>query len=483
VRENSRRAYWEFWREWKGEAEEVREGLDTQQKKLLDKIRPSGGDDGEKLEIGGKNGGDRDSLRKSERGRLVPPRTAKKEEELGQEVETMTKTIKKPSVRELMLAAKRKKMAEEEQEEEAAKAEQVRAGEEAEEKELDSTPTTTPSKVPPIASKHSAPSRPSNRLQRQDLQETELDESSPLQEVSSPFNNPSLLPSQQQETPSRPTPSRSHARQPQTPVNLPILEPFVDESLKEQASQAEQTAERLLEIAQEDEESESHSHSIVVGTPRPLEKSGLGAMQTPIHQNGKASLLFNGARKGGNDVFKDSPDVRDGTGGGGKGIWWEKKNQRTLNLFRCIVPLLMLIHQVSTSVVDSSNAAKPLIADSQERTNEIDSLISGLSSLEIDSNDMKKLSQLSRERPVREGEEEEEGTAAVWWREGKRFEKAYEGVRKQLLRSDQVRSRFFCQQSFSAADDQREHTDWQLERYGFDRPSRFGRESIPLFLR
>lgn len=350
VRENSRRAYWEFWREWKGEAEEVREGLDSQQKKLLDKIRPSG-QDGEKSEIGAKNGGDGDSLRKSVRGRLVPPRTAKKEEEQGQEVETMTKTIKKPSVRELMLAAKRKKMAEEEQEEQAAKAEQVRAGEEAEEEELDAIPTTTPLKLPPVASEYSPPSRPlppSNRSQRQDLQENELDESSPLQEVSSPFNNPSLLPSQQQETPSRPTPSRSHARQPQAPVNLPILEPFVDESLKEQASQAEQTAERLLEIAQEDEDSEahSHSHSIGVGTPKPYEKSGLGTMQTPLHQNGKSSLLFNGARKGGNDVFRDSPDVRDGTGGGGKGIWWEKKNQRTLNLFRCIVPLLMLIHHM-----------------------------------------------------------------------------------------------------------------------------------------
>lgn len=137
----------------------------------------------------------------------------------------------------------------------------------------------------------------------------------------------------------------------------------------------------------------------------------------------------------------------------------------------------------STSVVDSSNVAKPLPVDSQDRTNEIDSLISRLSSLEIDSNDMKKLSQLSRERPVREGEEEEEGTAATWWREGKRFEKAYEGVRKQLLRSDQVRSLFSVSSLHLKLKWIEESTDLKLGRYGFDRPSRFGRESIPLFLR
>ena len=308
VRENSRKAFWEFSREWEMDAEGIREGLDSQAKKLLDKVRPTGDAEKETKVV---NGGHTSSLRKSVRGKAPAMK-----EDVGVKVE---KEGKKPTVRELMLAAKRKKLAEEE---EAAKIEQEQEQEQ-EQEELEPTPTTTPSK-PPLPSNHSTPSRPTPHS---------FDEVSPLQDVSSPFNNPSLLPSEaeQQETPSsrssqprsRPTPSTSS----RTRVNLPILEPVVDESLKEQASQAEQTAERLLEIAQEEEESQSRSIST---TPRPIEKGlRVGAMQTPIQRNG-GGLLF--GRKGGNDVFRDSPDMRDGNGGGGKGIWWERKNRTSLYL-------------------------------------------------------------------------------------------------------------------------------------------------------
>ena len=416
VRENSRKAFWEFSREWEMDAEGIREGLDSQAKKLLDKVRPTGDAEKETKVV---NGGHTSSLRKSVRGKAPAMK-----EDVGVKVE---KEGKKPTVRELMLAAKRKKLAEEE---EAAKIEQEQEQEQ-EQEELEPTPTTTPSK-PPLASNHSTPSRPTPHS---------VDESSPLQDVSSPFNNPSLLPSEeQQETParssqprSRPTPSTSS----RTPVNLPILEPVVDESLKEQASQAEQTAERLLEIAQEEEESQSRSISTT--TPRPIEKGvRVGAMQTPIQRNG-GGLLF--GRKGGNDVFRDSPDMRDGNGGGGKGIWWERKNRTFLVFFDILLISGVLMQMRFESVVAQSERSTPLPVDSQERTDEIDSLISGLQSLEIDSNDMKKLSQLSRERPVREGDEEErEGSAGKWWRDGKRFEKAYEGVRRQLFGSDRVRS-------------------------------------------
>ena len=111
-------------------------------------------------------------------------------------------------------------------------------------------------------------------------------------------------------------------------------------------------------------------------------------------------------------------------------------------------------------------------------------MISGLQSLEIDSNDMKKLSQLSRERPVREGDEEEsEGSAAKWWREGKRFERAYEGVRRQLFGSDQVRSTRSHTRSIEVLMKRViGGTGWKFARYGSSRSSGFGRESVSLFL-
>jgi hypothetical protein len=95
-------------------------------------------------------------------------------------------------------------------------------------------------------------------------------------------------------------------------------------------------------------------------------------------------------------------------------------------------------------LTDVEVTSEPLPVDSEARTEEINNLVSSLQSLEIDTNDLKKLSAVSRERPVRRIDDDEpeqaEGVAdaARWWREGRRFEKVYEGIKKQLLHSESV---------------------------------------------
>ena len=90
---------------------------------------------------------------------------------------------------------------------------------------------------------------------------------------------------------------------------LPITEPIVDEALRDQAKQAEQAAERLLELAEEEEEGSLTSAAVTQGS-----------MRTPVSR--KVHLLKD------EDVFEDSPDSRSGEGAGatkGKGNWWMKK--------------------------------------------------------------------------------------------------------------------------------------------------------------
>ncbi|GAA5961136.1 hypothetical protein JCM3765_001239 [Sporobolomyces pararoseus] len=430
VRENSRKAYWEFWRVWTARAEgNIREGLDSQAKKLLDKVKPIEGNDvtggGESKQSSSTSNGTSQRSRiggvaAATRGGATSggPRSAQTAAGSG------GGSAKKPSMRELMLAAKKKKLAEEAE----ANSQQ--------EELLDTiaTPSKPPAATPdpltpqPRPAKAISASSSHDSLSQQARDSEAADNSQLLQDVQSPFEAPtSLENSQPYETPSRPSATsttkplasssrRTSARDPATPINLPILEPVVDESLRDQAMQAEQTAERLLEIAQEEEEESSSgttSHRAI--TPRPFEKSTNLQQQTPLN-GGK---LLCGRKSGGNDVFQDSPDPRDGTGGGGKGSWWMKKAE---NL------------EVSSS---------SLPADSEARTEEINSLISSLQSLEIDTADLKKLSALSRERPVREVDVEMEGkgraSAADWWRQGRRFEKVYEGLRKQLLSSEGTR--------------------------------------------
>jgi len=335
VRENSRRAYWAFEKVWTDRAEkEIREELDAQAKKLLDKVRPTGGGHGEKKEA-----------ESSARPKPRAPLTSR-------EAPTASGSAKKPTIREAMLAAKKKKLAEEA--EAAQQQDQLVESSTAVTPSKPSRPRPRPQILPEpetSTTQSEAQTRPratstsSNDSLSQQARDSEVDDSQQLQNVESPFEAPlsTLPPPSDYETPSRtarlgkPPPSRSMdtRRTPATPISLPVLEPVVDESLRDQAMQAEQTAERLLEIAQEEQEdatrSKEGSSSPIDNrsiTPRPFEKekasngvSTAANQHTPLN-GGK--LLF-GRRSGGNDVFQDSPDPRDGTGGIGKGSWWMKK--------------------------------------------------------------------------------------------------------------------------------------------------------------
>lgn len=345
VRENSRKAYWCFERVWKERAEgEIRAGLDTQAKKLLDKVRPvEGGGTGGKVETETMNGGMRKPVR------TVATRAGGG----GGPTASSAGSAKKPSVRELMLAAKKKKL-----EDEVAEAQ---AQAQSESQDVVETLTLTKPSTTRSTAEPSTPTQPLSRPRAdsssssqgsltQQTRDSEADDSQLLQDIESPFGAPTTLPSSAQvpyETPSRPskpslpiptnssinrprreTPSASEPASQRTPVKLPVLEPVVDESLRDQAMQAEQTAQRLLEIAQEESEDDpstllNRDRAI---TPRPLEKTlngggGANIQQTPLN-GGK--VLF--GRKGGfNDVFQDSPDPRDGAGGGSEGTWWTRK--------------------------------------------------------------------------------------------------------------------------------------------------------------
>lgn len=110
----------------------------------------------------------------------------------------------------------------------------------------------------------------------------------------------------------------------------------------------------------------------------------------------------------------------------------------------------------------------PIPPDSAERKLQISSLISSLQSKQIDASGLRKLTIVSKERPVLEDEEEEEEdrdvlaspsmknrvvvgdggvlVASVFWEEGKKFDKVLEGVKGLLLAKETVRlgSAFQC---------------------------------------
>lgn len=105
-------------------------------------------------------------------------------------------------------------------------------------------------------------------------------------------------------------------------LSIPV-EPIVEAALRDQASQAEQAAERLLEISDDQEPAasvvEERKRNVDVGTPV-----------------GKGGLM-----RGREDVFADSPDVRNGSGGGGlagRKNWWMKKSSRPSFLSFCLLP-------------------------------------------------------------------------------------------------------------------------------------------------
>ncbi|CEQ39673.1 SPOSA6832_01208 [Sporobolomyces salmonicolor] len=402
VRENARRAYWEFVKTWPGaRAERITAGLDANGRKLLEKSRPQDAPEG----FAGEEGAVKPSGNSSSSTVGVPG-------------------AKKPSVREIMLAAKRKAAAERAAEasgstgvsspEGAGLGSSVGSASAAE--TARSPLALGRSTRPGLVSSHSTPSKsPAHRLS---------------------MASPDLAPSPSNgASPAHP----SHAGE--------DPEPVVDDALKEQAMQAEQAAERLLEIAQDEDDGDEVDRPASPSdrldrstTPKAGEKvrtaptiaMRVGAMHTP---------LVAGRRFGANDVFEDSPDVKDGMGAGagkGRGNWWMHKSE-------------------------NQPPAPPLAPDSPTRTTEINALIASLASLSIEPTSLRKLSALSKERPVREADDEDglmgggepgtpsrsvangngkasgredAATAARWWSEGRRFSTVYEGLRALLLQPE-----------------------------------------------
>ncbi|GAA5887225.1 hypothetical protein JCM5296_004568 [Sporobolomyces johnsonii] len=460
VRENARRAYWEFVKTWPGSrAERITAGLNANGRKLLEKSRPGDAPEGFAADEGAiKSSGSSASSTIGAPG------------------------AKKPSVRELMLAAKRKAAAERAAEASgssgvsspdaaglgssvgsAGAAETVRSplalGRSARLGlgSAHSTPSKSPAHRLSMARPDLAPS-PSNGASPAHPSHAEEDVSAPiptpdLLNFSSPFRLDSPLPSASpRTTPAHPKYSPSVASSAASDrssragsLKVPEPEPVVDDALKEQAMQAEQAAERLLEIAQDEDDEDDRPASPSdrldrSTTPKAGDKVtraggvavGAGPMHTP---------LVAWRRFGAGDVFEDSPDVKDGMGAGagkGRGNWWMHKSE-------------------------NQPPAPPLAPDSPTRTTEITALIASLASLSIEPTSLRKLSALSKERPVREGDDEDglmgggepgtpsrsvangngsasgrEGatTAARWWSEGRRFSTVYEGLRALLLQPE-----------------------------------------------
>jgi CLIP-associating protein 1/2 len=207
----------------------------------------------------------------------------------------------------------------------------------------------------------------------------------------------------------------------------------------------------LLELAEDEEEEAREAAALSSGVPSraetpqapsrvlPLSSNagGVGAeenvLQTPAMNPARRRLAALGGK-----TFEDSPDPKDGTGGAGRGTWWVRRGEN-------LPP------------------PPPLVPDSPSRADEISSLVSSLQSLSIDGTGLRKLSALSKERPVREAEEDEERseeppspsktngdgaavqtTTARFWSQERRFEKVYEGLKAFLLNegTNEVRFRF-----------------------------------------
>jgi CLIP-associating protein 1/2 len=260
VKENCRKTYWEVAQVHEATSKKVWEGLDAQSRKALEKVEPGKGkEEGE-----------------PEKGKVA-----------------------RPSVRQMMAAKARASL---------QPAQVVDT--------LDGSPQQRSRTVSaPFPSTSPIATRPTTKLQGElDTLAGPTNASSDLLGLAPPFaladdKDPSLAFSSTS-TPSR---SRNHA------LVLPVTEPIVDDALRDQASQAEQAAERLLELA-EDEQSHAADEAGGATTPLPL------FQRTPVT---KRTVHLNG--------FEDSPDVRgSGFAGTGRGNWWMKQQPGRESHLNCI---------------------------------------------------------------------------------------------------------------------------------------------------
>ncbi|GAA5839288.1 hypothetical protein JCM11251_006027 [Rhodosporidiobolus azoricus] len=502
VREGARTAFWVFEGVWPSRAEKVMAALDAGGKKLLEKARPAAG----AAAVASSSSPAPAAAAVNGTRRAPPTRSPAAAEG------TMNGSgAKKPSVRELMMAARRKKQEQEANGEgihdellpedpmpaeapAAGPSTPIQAGGTASPSDAKRTASTAKSGLlspPPAPSPARSPLMSSSRPLASDNEDAgSVEEEEPNPEAQDPRHQDDLMHSPspfrlRSPLPSATSPSRSPLRTPsrlpnpasasrpipqnltQTPIrSIPsqsslassssasftpdfsrsprsrprgmgtgslIPDPVVDDALREQAMQAEQAAERLLELA-EDEAAET-SASVRTETPKPVRvappPSATGSaalMQTPLMNPARRSLTV----LGGGKTFEDSPDPKDGLGGG-KGTWWMRKGE--------------------------SLPPPPSFApDSPTRAAEISALIASLQSLYIDAPSLRKLSALSKERPVRDIEEDDaeetepvtpsktngssapggaaldgKTTTAKFWTEERRFEKVYEGLKGFLL--------------------------------------------------
>ncbi|KAK4701818.1 hypothetical protein P7C70_g4410, partial [Phenoliferia sp. Uapishka_3] len=284
-----------------------------------------------------------------------------------------------------------------------------------------STPSRSlpPAPVPPDStslSSTSPTSRPIYIATSEPLPPALPEESNDLMQLSSPFVRDDLDSSLDFDAPvsALPSPRRSPLPRPRRNP-APIIEPIVDAALRSQADQAEQAAQRLLELAESDAEDSEGSSGQVIGPGGHLIERSLPESTTASLPHFHRTPVT--TRR--HDVFEDSPDVRD-SGLGGMGNWWMKK-------------------------VEALPSAEPLAPDSTERTEEIASLVSAMQSGQVTIEGLRKISTLSRERPLRE---EDDGSSVLasptrvdgpaefgatsFWEGGRTFSRVFDGLAKLL---------------------------------------------------
>ncbi|BGP55697.1 suppressor of tub2 mutation [Rhodotorula sphaerocarpa] len=404
VRETARRAFWELEPVWPDRAAKLATTLDAGGRKLLDKARPApGGMPTRPVE----NVAARSPVASTSRASGRPASSGAPRAATGSATPTKSPAApaggaKKPSVREAMMAARKKMLAE---------------------KESGAAPERQEGFIA-LGDEEGSPA-PRSRSGSGSGPET------PTRPRPSAAFTPESLASPELRSPASPAAAL------RTPASH-VPDPIVDDALKEQARQAELAAERLLELSLDEAESGSDaelasgrapfsaSASASVATPRSARsagaaRSGPDAAKAPFSTPAPNPALRHFARAGhgaATAVFEDSPDPRDATGAAaGRGGWWER---------RTAAP-----HGETANLPPSAPLTE---AEREEVAHAIAALQASEEGGAADVQALRGLSQLSRERPLREGDGD--GGEGDVWQDERRFSKVYGGVRTLLLRPD-----------------------------------------------
>lgn len=438
VREQAREAYWELVRlggPWTERAERVRALLDTTAKKLLDKARPAEvSAPAQQAAAAGASTAAGGSARRAGPGAAAGARRTGAAGPSGggagpSPAAGVGAGPKKMSVKDMLAAKRREALAAKERGDGGDLLDEgvvltptrrslARDGavesSPAESATLQETPTR------PQAAQHSPPASPSPAA------------------AAAAAARPPAFASPPPHTPARPSPASASASRSLVPDHV------VDDALREQALQAEQAAERLLELAEDEADAasapapstSSSSAPPAASTPARAPPSTAAAadpaagaaLRTPAPNPALRRLNGAGAAS---SVFADSPDARDPLGAATSGSWWLKRGEA-----------------LGAPSSSSSSAAPAREPDSAARREEIDALVervarcgSGRDGGEVDAAGWREVGRLARERPVRDGEGGEAGEGAAedgenarFWRDEARFERVFEGVRGFLLR-------------------------------------------------